>query len=286
VLPLTDDAIACKQKGAPFFLSHGATFFCPHTFDVKLLATIAEDDARAALCDAHFEALGVDGVSSKVLLNPTLPAGGLPALARGELASWTSPVAYHIHSFGTDNDAGPGNGWNVTVINNRTTTVNVTRLLYGRQFDVQPAPAALTYLAHAAGPDGAGYAGRAVLSHYISTSGASGFDQIATARVHMPPAKAGGLPVPVALRDSWPTVLTIPGRSDALDARLQEGQAAVDGLLHVYDEQGIPSTVSVVVSVDLDYYAGTSDGFAGFGTMCPLPPPHPQSPTVCFPASP
>ena len=33
-LPLSPDRVSCKDKYALFFLSHGATFFCPHTFDV------------------------------------------------------------------------------------------------------------------------------------------------------------------------------------------------------------------------------------------------------------
>jgi len=36
----------------------------------------------------------------------------------------------------------------------------------------------------------------------------------------------------------------------------------------------------VLVTVTLDYYAGTSDGFAGYGTMCPIALPSPQSPTT------
>jgi hypothetical protein len=90
-LPLAENAASCKLSDATFFLSHGATFFCPHTFDVKLLATIVEDDARATLCDSHFESLAA-GRSPKHVLRPTLPAGGLPALGRGEMESWASPV--------------------------------------------------------------------------------------------------------------------------------------------------------------------------------------------------
>lgn len=45
---------------------------------------------------------------------------------------------------------------------------------------------------------------------------------------------------------------------------------------------GLPATVDVAVSMTLDYYTGTSDGFAGFGTMCPFKSPDPQSPTVCM----
>ena len=131
VLPLASSAADCKATGAHFILSHGATFFCPHTFDVKLLATIVEDDARATLCDAHFNAL-ISGDSSKIVLRPTLPAGGLPALAHGELDSWVSPVMYHVHNFGKDNDAGPDAGWNVTMVRNTSTTIKVVRVLYGR----------------------------------------------------------------------------------------------------------------------------------------------------------
>ena len=100
VLPLAANAEECKLANASFLLSHGATFFCPHTFDVKLLGHLAEEDARNTLCDTHFESVE-RGVSSKMVLRPTLPAGGLPALARGEMSSWESPVMYHVHNFGT-----------------------------------------------------------------------------------------------------------------------------------------------------------------------------------------
>ena len=93
VLPLASTAAACKAADARFVMSHGATFFCPHHFDIKLLATIDEAAARATLCDTHFDALA-SGVSSKMVLRPTLPAGGLPALAHGEMDSWKSHVMY------------------------------------------------------------------------------------------------------------------------------------------------------------------------------------------------
>ena len=57
VLPINVDRDRCKLKYSLFFLSHGATFFCPHMYDVKLLAQIEEDDARELLCDTHFDAL-------------------------------------------------------------------------------------------------------------------------------------------------------------------------------------------------------------------------------------
>jgi hypothetical protein len=53
VLPLALTVTECKDRGANFVMSHGAAFFCPHTYDVKLLATIAEDDARATLCETY-----------------------------------------------------------------------------------------------------------------------------------------------------------------------------------------------------------------------------------------
>ena len=78
VLPLASDKASCAKQDAQFFMSHGATFFCPHTFEVKLLTTIKEDNARKVLC-IHFENIESES-SSKVSLRPTLPAGGLPAL--------------------------------------------------------------------------------------------------------------------------------------------------------------------------------------------------------------
>lgn len=278
-LPLADSAATCKLKDATFFLSHGATFFCPHTFDVKLLATIVEDEARHTLCDSHFDNLA-PGQSPKHVLRPTLPAGGLPALGRGELDSWSSPVMYHVHNFGKDNDAGPDKGWNVTVIRNETTTIKVVRVLYSRRLEVHPRPTTLTYLAHAAGSPG-----KAILSHYISTSGASGFDHVLAVELAAVPGEKGAVAEqPVTLRDTWPTFLTVPHTEDDFKQRLQAGDTA-DGTLHVYDAQGLPALRAVRLKVSLDYYAGTSDGFAGFGTMCPYKAPAPQSPTTCFPTA-
>ena len=99
VLPLAETVEECTAESATFVMSHGATFFCPHTFDVKLLATIVEAPARETLCKTHFQNLQ-QGTSSKMVLRPTLPAGGLPALSRGELLTWESPVMYHVHDFG------------------------------------------------------------------------------------------------------------------------------------------------------------------------------------------
>ena len=279
VLPTATTLAACQLRGATFLLSHGATFFCPHTFDVKLLATIVQDTARATLCATHFSARA-QGVSSKMVLRPTLPAGGLPRLARGEMAQWVSPVMYHVHKFGKGNDAGPNNGWNVTTVRTLNTTIEVQRVLYGRMLDVQPSPAELTYLAHNA-------SGAIVLSHYISQGGASGFDQIARVvltRVAATDIGGGATTTtpPLVLRDSWPTFLTVTGHEDAMGAALSSTDDDVAGVLHVYDAQGLPATIDVRIKVELNYYVGASDGFAGYGTMCPFGRDQvPQSPSTC-----
>ena len=246
VLLLSPTRTECKLPAAYFFLSHGATFFCPHTYDVKLLATIVEDSARNTLCDSHFDSLEMKGGSPLHVLRPTLPAGGLPALARGELSSWTSPVLYHVHNFGKNNAAGPDNGWNVTIIRSKVTTISVVRVLYSREFEVQPPPAALTYLAHAHLYDGEA---NAVLSHFISTSGPSGFDQIATASLT---SQIDGRPV--KLRSSWALYLTIDGRLDRFEERLNANESAA-ATLHVYDETtGLPAQLKCDVTVKLAYY--------------------------------
>ena len=83
-----------------------------------------------------------------------------------------SPM-YHIHAFGKTIDDGSSHGWNLTTIRTESTTVKVDRILYSRKLDVEPKPAELTYLAHAAGADG-----KAILTHYLATSGSSGFAHI------------------------------------------------------------------------------------------------------------
>ena len=104
-LPLAATEQACAAPGAKFFLTHGATFFCPHAWDVKLLAAVAEDDARAALCESYFGALAAGGAPTH-MVRPTLPPGGLPATALGQVSSWVTPAIYHVHSFGKNNSAG------------------------------------------------------------------------------------------------------------------------------------------------------------------------------------
>ena len=99
IVPLSTSESACALPTAQFLLSHGATFFCPHTWDVKLLARIVEDDARATLCSSYFGA--VDSDASPIhAFRPTFPQGGLPAEALGQVLTWQSPVIYHVHRYG------------------------------------------------------------------------------------------------------------------------------------------------------------------------------------------
>ena len=270
ILPLAADELTCSASDARFVLSHGATFFCPHTWDIKLLAAIVEDDARATLCESYFSALAA-GAPPTHSFRPMLDQGELPASALGQLTTWKSEVMYWIHSFGEDNNSGPDDGWNVTTIRSETTTITIDQVLYSRQFDLQPAPPQLTYLAMApSGPDGP-----IVMSHYISTSGPSGFDHLLTVNM----SRADQLPL--ALRSTWPLYLTVPSLPDSMDSRLRTGKAYA-AELHVYDETFSPSVVAVEVQVVLDYYAGVSDGFAGFGTICPDDQGPPWSPTMCL----
>ena len=270
VIPFDDSRELCKQEKASFFLSHGAAFFCPHAYDVKSNATIPDAAARELICDTYFDSLEKN-VSAKVAFRPTLPAGGLPALAHGEMSSWESPVIYHVHAFGKDNSAGPDNGWNVTILRNETTQVSIENIMYSHQLAIEPKPAALTYLLY--GTSSAGYG---VVSHYISTSGSSGFDHLLKVKV----SKLKSPPILEPLRQTWPLFLTIPGREDSIDHRLRHGES-VTGIIHGYDAKtGAPELSHVFVEPYVDYYVGTSDGFAGFHTMCPADQP-PKSPTVC-----
>lgn len=266
ILPLAKTVSACKAPGAEFFMSHGATFFCPHTWDVKILATITENEARNTLCESFFDPKNKEFPIHA--FRPTLPAGGLPAEAMGTLKTWSSPVLYHVFNFGKDNDAGPDAGWNLTTIRNTTSTVVIKQVMYGRQIDLQPSPKELTYLLHApAGSD------TTILTHFISTGGPSGFDNLLTVRKDSTWDH-------VKLRSTWPLFLTIPARKDSFDTRLKAGETA-NGVVHTYDPKtGLPYLFNVNVKVELDYYAGTSDGFAGFGTVCPTS--GPRSPTTCL----
>jgi hypothetical protein len=90
ILPLAKTEDACADDSTRFQLSHRATFFGPHTWDIKLLAQIVEDDARATLCKSFFSAVA-NGESPKHAFRPTLPQGGLPAEALGQLTTGSLP---------------------------------------------------------------------------------------------------------------------------------------------------------------------------------------------------
>lgn len=273
IVPLSTSESACALPTAQFLLSHGATFFCPHTWDVKLLARVVEDDARATLCNSYFGA--VDSDASPIhAFRPTFPQGGLPAEALGQVLTWQSPVIYHVHSFGNNPNGGPGNGWNVTTLRSSPTNVVLDNVLYARQFELQPAPAALTYLVHAPTKSGV-----IVLSHYISTAGPSGFDHVVLAKI----TRSGAAGIALPLRSTWALYLTFDAMADRSDNRLTPAGAVHMGRLHAYNETTMqPIAIPVEVSVTLDYYYGVADGFAGFDKICP-PVGGPESPTMCLP---
>ena len=269
IVPLAATEDECALETSRFLLSHGATFFCPHTWDIKLLASIDEDAARETLCSSYFNALAND-LSPMHAFRPDLDQGGLPASALGQLTAWDSPVIYWIHDFGDDPDGGPDSTWNLTTIYDQTTHVTLEQVLYSRQLELQPAPPNLTYLVHAP-VDGA----TIVLSHYISTGGAAGFDHILIANM----TRADGLTLD--LRPTWALYWTLPGVADANTTRLAPG-TAYDGLLNVYDAStNLPTTLDVMVNVELDYYYGANDGFADFYNICPDVG-GPVSPTMCL----
>jgi hypothetical protein len=146
---------------------------------------------------------------------------------------------------------------------------------------VQPRPAALTYLAHSNpyAQHQVTNAPNAVLSHFISTSGRSGFDQLFTAWLKSPTGQF------VQLRETWPLFVTVPSRADAFDGRLTARDPSVAAVLHGYDAlTGLPTELPCTIELGLDYYAGISDGFAGYGTMCFDAPGSsgPRSPTTCM----
>eukprot|EP00945_MAST-04E_sp_MAST-4E-sp1_P008764 g8764.t1 len=168
---------------------------------------------------------------------------------------------YHIDTFGKTIDDGSSHGWNLTTIRSEETTVHVERVLYSRKLDVEPKPATLTYLAHYGGDDG-----KAILSHYLATSGSSGFAHILKATLNI--SGQGSTPVP--LRSTWATFLTIDGRNDDLSERLNAGDADVPATLHTYDvKTGLPKTVAIKLTVTFDYYFGAHDGFVGFSITMP-----------------
>jgi hypothetical protein len=274
IVPLAATEEECALDSSRFLLSHGATFFCPHTWDIKLLASIEEDAARETLCGSYFNAVE-NGLSPTHAFRPDLDQGGLPATALGQLTEWESPVIYWVYDFGNDPEGGPTNpsgvNWNLTTIYDQTTHVQLEHVLYSRQLELQPAPAALTYLVHAP-QDGE----TIVLSHYISTGGDAGFDHIAIVNMTRTDGR------PLSLRPTWALYLTLLGVTDSGATRLTTDGGPYIGVLSVYDNStNLPTSLEVNVNVTLDYYYGFNDGFANFLTICPDNG-NAASPTMCL----
>jgi hypothetical protein len=273
IIPLAATEQECAQDTSRFMLSHGATFFCPHTWDIKLLVNIEEDGPRQATCTSYFNAIK-NGQSPIHAFRPTLGQGMLPAEALGQLTEWISPFIYWVHDFGynTNPDAGIDNGWNTTTIWDGPVKVNINQVLYSRQFDLQPSPPNLTYLVHKPS-----YGNNIILSHYISTSGQSGFDHIVTCNMIRDDGQ------PLVLRSTWPLYLTVPGVIDSNTTRFQIG-TNYSALLNIYNTNNLkPMTLAVTLSVKMDYYYGYADGFSDFEDICPTNLMAAASPTMCIP---
>jgi len=114
-----------------------------------------------------------------------------------------------------------------------------------------------------------------ILSHYISTGGASGFDHMLTVSLGRVDTQ------PLVLRSTWPIYLTIDGTADSYTDRLVTG-TAYSGVLYVYNSTtNLPTTLAVTINVELDYYYGREDGFADFVHFCPSNG-TPASPSMCL----
>jgi len=277
VIPLTTTEEACGAEGAKFLFSHGATFFCPHTFDVKLLGTFSNNTQQQVLCSNFFDAYDEYSptaevpVSLKFVLRPTLPVNGLPATGAELTTQWTSPVLYYVYNFGNDSSAGPDNGWNTTTLLNEDITVNFQRALYFREFDLAAVkPSSLSYLLYRV-PTSDGVE-RYFLTHYITS--APDFDQI----IFLTSVSS-----PVPIRRRWPVRVEVPNVPNEYDHRLLGGDN-VAVTMYVNDPQtGLPVSYTVQLETGIEIYSGIDDGFADFGYNCPFPPPYPQARGLCYP---
>ena len=148
--------------------------------------------------------------------------------------------------------------------------MNLEQVLYSRQLELQPAPSALTYLVHA--PQNGT---TIVMSHYISTGGASGFDHLVVANM----TRVDGLEL--ELRPTWALSWTLPGVAEANSTRLAMGTGYTGFLSVISESTNLPTTLDVIVNVEIDYYFGSNDGFADFYTVCPDVG-GPDSPTTCL----
>eukprot|EP01095_Lingulamoeba_sp_RSL-Kostka_P007851 TRINITY_DN2558_c0_g1_i1.p1 TRINITY_DN2558_c0_g1~~TRINITY_DN2558_c0_g1_i1.p1 ORF type:complete len:258 (+),score=70.19 TRINITY_DN2558_c0_g1_i1:252-1025(+) len=257
------------MPGAKFLLGHGATFFCPHTYDVKLIANFEDNKQQTTLCQHFFNSLQ-SGESIKYALRPTLAINGLPATGQGYSREWTSPVLYHVWNFGNDSDAGPGNGWNTTTIINDNITVNNFNVSYFREFEISPGFTQLSYLLHAH-EDGVTSNVRYVLTHYVSN--APNFEQILYVNITSNTDKIR--------KNGYAMFIDIPGYKDTFDQRLTAG-SIVKANLYSVDENYNEVQYTLSLEVTHEYYAGVDDGFADFKYYCYFAPPHPQSRSLCI----
>merc|ERR1712216_725515 len=98
----------------------------------------------------------------------------------------------------------------------------------------------------------------------------------------MGPVQAGQ---ELPLRSSWPLFITFAGYPDSYTKRLNNPPSTgnYSGVVHIYDEITLePTEINVNVTIDRDYYSGVSDGFAGFGTICPPIDDAGPSPSMCL----
>jgi len=255
VLPVSLNVTDCENGGS-FLLSHGSTFACPHGYNVKLTASIADDVARAIVCNAFFSREGAPGW---VVVGPSLPENGLPDLGNGVITRFASDVLL-VTAFGNAS-SGPGDGWESTTI--ATNVKFVTSPLFMRQFSRDtPLLAQLTYDAFRVGDS-------VWLSHYITV--APSFEHI----VRVDNIEIGSY----LTSGAWPLTISFPAR-DTVDNRLQVGPPVV-GMVQLFTSKGHVYAATAAVSVLNDYYSGVDDGFVVLGEQCFLPPPYPQSPQMC-----
>eukprot|EP01104_Vermistella_antarctica_P021045 TRINITY_DN9286_c0_g1_i1.p1 TRINITY_DN9286_c0_g1~~TRINITY_DN9286_c0_g1_i1.p1 ORF type:complete len:338 (+),score=40.63 TRINITY_DN9286_c0_g1_i1:107-1120(+) len=286
VIPLTSTLEQCQQPDAQFLLSHGATFFCPHVYDVKLRATFSDVNVQSLACSTFFNATASGHVSPTVVLRPTLPRNGLPASGLGITNTWNSPIMYHVKQFGTNAAAGPGDGWITDTLYNQTNITVNFEPIYFRSFDLAtPSVSALTYLVYNS-TNGNSFTGgnytdnfALYLTHYITT--APNFDHITQVTgITMITDDNDTAALDPLIRNEWPLLLSFPGIDDTFDNRLPPYTQNMKAVLSTNDPMN-NSTMSVTVMVETgaSIYAGVSDGFAAFGENCEYT--HPPAQQIC-----
>jgi hypothetical protein len=254
VLPLSDNATDCQSTNA-FLLSHGATFSCPHGYNVKLTATIADDGARSAVCSALYSRSG----RGWVVVGPSLPENGLPDIGNGVIDRFVSDILL-VSAFGNAS-SGPGDGWQSQTI--ATNVKFFTKPLFMHQFSRDsPSLSMLTYNAFRVGE-------QVWLTHYITV--APNFEHI----LRVDSVELGSY----LKTGAWPLTVSFDN-GDVVTSRLQQNETRI-GLVQLYSSRGHVYQATASVDVSIDYYSGVDDGFVVLDEQCSLPPPYPQSPQMC-----